>query len=132
MTFDNIKEIYHNGNLLGAHSMSHNKLAHLAREQKEKEIVESKKIIQQICNNPFIPFSYPHGSGDSYDEETKKLLKENKLCCSVTTIEGLNGKNIDLYELKRINIGNFNRIELVTYLTGFVGEAKFVLEKFLK
>jgi len=132
MTTDEIKDVCHSGNLLGSHSMSHDNLTFLPVSLQKEEIFQSKKIIQKICNNYFIPFSYPYGTKNSFDNEIKTSLKKNLFSCGVTTIEGLNGKNTDLYELKRIEIGNFKKIEFIVHMSGFIGDIKIMLKKLIK
>ena len=65
------------------------------------------EAVKQFGASDFIPFSYPYGTQDSYDRETKELVKNSGMGCAVTTIEGLNNFGSDPFELKRIEIGNF-------------------------
>jgi peptidoglycan/xylan/chitin deacetylase (PgdA/CDA1 family) len=133
MSLNEIRALLKSGNLIGAHSMSHNCLADLPETaKKHEEIFKSMETVKQFGVTDFIPFSYPHGTRSSYDHETKDFVKNSGMSCAVTTIEGLNDPNTDPYELKRIEIGNFGRMEFVAHLSGVVGDIKIMLKKIIK
>lgn len=132
MTPEEIAVLLANGNLIGAHSMSHNRLSGFSPQKKREEIYTSRDVAKQFCTNDLIPFSYPHGTRNSYDGETKNLVEDSGMCCAVTTIEGLNSARSDPFELNRIEIGDFGRMEFVSHLSGVIGDIKIILKRILK
>lgn len=132
MNKDEIEEIVSHGHLIGAHSMGHENLASMTFPQVKSDIIESKEVINKLSYNRFMPFSYPYGTKKAFNAKIKNLLNENGYSCAVTTLESLNGINSDLFELKRIEIGDFNMPEFISHLSGFIGDVKIILKKLMQ
>lgn len=84
---------------IGSHTVSHISLPNKQIEIQKRELIESKKNLEQWTGEKVEYFSYP--SGD-YSEEQKELAKESgyKLCFTTdTTYIDLNG--IDKYSIPR-------------------------------
>lgn len=58
---------------LGAHTMSHLTLTSITREKSKKEIIESKKTLEECINEEVTSFAYPKGI---YNDEHVKIVKE--------------------------------------------------------
>lgn len=127
-----LRDLLKEGHRIGAHSMAHEPLADMPPGLKDKEIRESKNKIQEITGKSFLPFAYPFGDRKSFNKVDKEMLKAAKLDCAVTTVEGLNGVTADVYELKRIEIGNFGKIEFSVHLSGIMGDLKWLAKKMIK
>jgi peptidoglycan/xylan/chitin deacetylase (PgdA/CDA1 family) len=65
------------------------------------EIADSKKIIEVELNEPVRMFSYP---GGAFDEDIKRMVREEGFDCAVTVRRGTNNRESDLYELRRIGM----------------------------
>jgi peptidoglycan/xylan/chitin deacetylase (PgdA/CDA1 family) len=89
---------------IGAHSMHHELLASLDDDTLEAEIAESKRAIESVVNGETVSFCYPFGGVGAWDDRAVKQLRENGFACAVSTIEGLNSGETDLYALRRIRI----------------------------
>ena len=76
MTEIQIKELNNEGFEFGSHSMSHPHFNKLDYNNFEKEIINSKKLIEKIINKEVSSFTYPFGSRADLNFE-KRLLKEN-------------------------------------------------------
>jgi peptidoglycan/xylan/chitin deacetylase (PgdA/CDA1 family) len=46
---------------IGSHGVSHGNSCRLSDEEFRREVVESKKALEDITNNPITSFSFPHG-----------------------------------------------------------------------
>jgi len=132
MTAQEIEKLVAAGHTIGAHSMSHNMLSRLPMNLREREIYASRDIVREITKNRAVPFSYPFGTRDSFEAVDKELLGRSQLECGVSTIEGLNGPKTDIYELRRIEIGNVGRIAFVVRASGIIGDMKLLLKKMIK
>lgn len=77
INLNQIKEMKANGMEFGFHTVHHKRLEKLNYDEQEYEIMTSYKELLKfnIIEND-APFSYPFGS---YNEDTKKILKENKI-----------------------------------------------------
>lgn len=58
---------------VGSHTVSHPHLAELSAEQQYKEMLESKKRLEEITGTEIVHFSYPHGS---YNEESLTMAEK--------------------------------------------------------
>jgi peptidoglycan/xylan/chitin deacetylase (PgdA/CDA1 family) len=89
----------------GAHTINHEILSRLSETEMNREIKESKEIIERETGIPVRHFAYPNGTRDDFNDTVKGIVAQY-YDCALTTIEGLNESGDDLYELKRVNIGN--------------------------
>ena len=132
LSVDEIQELSANGFSFGGHTMSHPKMANLSFERKKTEIEQTKSLLSSIINCRLCAFSYPHGQKTDFDQQDKQLLKDNGFTCALTTVEGLNDKDTDIFELKRIEVGEFSHYEFILHLTGVFGTAKTYFKNLLK
>lgn len=77
MSAEQIRDAEKNGFItIGAHTVSHCMLAALTPEQQEKEILESKNMLETILNHKVKHFSYPFGGSSDFDDTFVKIVKE--------------------------------------------------------
>jgi len=86
----------------GSHTANHPFLINLDKDALTREIVESFETIKKKLNSQDILFAYTYGNQGDFNELSKQIVKEQGAVCAVTTIEGLNGREDDLFELKRV------------------------------
>lgn len=89
---------------IGSHAVHHEILSRLPESDAMSEIVNSKNILARRLNSEIDSFAYPNGQPEDFNQEIKKIVFENYKSC-LTTIEGLNKINDNVYNLKRIGIG---------------------------
>ncbi len=104
LTWKEVKKMADAGISFGSHTSTHPVLSVLDYEKAEREIASSKKNIEIKLNKKIDLFAYPYGNKGSFDSNTKKILAGYNFLCAVSTIEGFDNLNSDLYELKRISI----------------------------
>lgn len=104
LSWKEIKKMADAGISFGSHTSTHPVLSLLDYEKAEKEIIDSKKNIEVKLDKKIHLFAYPYGNKDSFNSNIKKILAGYNFLCAVSTIEGFNNLNSDLYELKRISI----------------------------
>ncbi len=102
LTWQEIKEMSENGVSFGAHTLTHPILTKVSLDEARKEILESKRIIEEKIGKSVATFAYPNGSASDFNEDIKSLLKEGSFQCACTTVFGRNYQKTDPYELKRI------------------------------
>lgn len=61
---------------VGGHTVTHNSLAFERTDQQTQEIVESKRIIEEITGRKINVFSYPFGGKEDYDYNTLRIVEE--------------------------------------------------------
>jgi len=104
---------------LGAHTISHCNLNNISDEEKQREIVDNKVMLEKAFDTRVSSFAYPFGI---YSEEDCRLVKEAGYKTAVTTNEGIDTVP-DLMQLKRVKIsGRENYLAFVLRMRlGFRG-----------
>jgi peptidoglycan/xylan/chitin deacetylase (PgdA/CDA1 family) len=101
LNWSQIEEMHRQGVEFGAHTVSHSILTTITREEAEREIVDSKRSIEERLQTPVTQFAYPNGTARDFDEQTKTLVKQAGFTAAVSTIFGTNTPATDRYELRR-------------------------------
>ncbi len=88
---------------IGSHTMTHANLDAIDDEQRSKEMVKSRSILQQQTGQAINSFAYPFGIYSNADIEAARLAGYNT---AVTTIEGIDEilPKPDFLQLKRIKV----------------------------
>ncbi len=100
LELNEIFEMKRAGFSFGSHTNEHPHLPRLLREEKQREISDSKKILEEMLDFPVSFFCYPYGE---YDQETVELVREAGYQGACSNIPGSNRK-IDPYLLERTEI----------------------------
>lgn len=96
---------------IGGHTVTHSSMNDQSPEDQNKEIVNSKKRIEEIIGKRIDVFSYPFGGISDYSIKTMELLKENDYIRSFTTNSGMCGVDTHLYEIPRNWVNNTMTVE---------------------
>lgn len=86
-----------------AHTMFHPILPNCSDLEAEKEIAESKQILEENFDLEINSFAFPNGN---YSEREIKIAKLNGYECCLTVEKGLNSFNDDLFRLKRFSFSD--------------------------
>lgn len=132
LSWEDILEMIDNNISIGSHTVSHPKLSALTDNEIEREVGESKDIIQRHINKEVVCFSYPYGGRDFFNERIKEMLKRNGYQCACSTIYGINDLNSDLFELKRIPINYYeNETIFMIKVFGLLNPVARFMDRFL-
>lgn len=74
MTWDMVKEIQSLGHVIGSHTTTHANLKGLTTFELQKEIIDSKKIIENITGHPCDFFAFPFGTREYFDQYAIDLV----------------------------------------------------------
>lgn len=77
---------------IGAHSVSHNMLR--KNDDREADIVDSKKVLEKLLNTEIIFFAYPYGSIQAVDRESIAIAQRNYDCAFSTLYSVLNDHSV--------------------------------------
>lgn len=69
---EELRELADAGHVIGCHSHSHLRLSRLPRENWDREIAMSKRILEEIIGQPVTDFSYPYGMRRHFSEELRR------------------------------------------------------------
>ncbi len=103
LTDQQVRDLLESGLIeIGSHTLTHDNLPVLSLEQKKREILESRKQLQQSFAISCHSFCYPFGL---YDETDIKLVKQAAYTNATTVEKGISDLNsADPFKLKRITI----------------------------
>jgi len=121
LSWEEIKKMNKLGISFGSHTCTHPALSTLNHKKVKKEIINSKRKIETKLHKQINLFAYPYGNKDSFNLNIKQILANNNFLCAVSTIDGFNNLNSDLYELKRICIINEPLYYFKLRIEGFEG-----------
>ena len=99
-----IREMEKNNISFGSHTITHRTLSSLTSEEIVKEVRDSKITLESQLGQKINSFAYPVGSRVDFNEEIVEIVKESKYTCACSNMYGINGKNADMFSLKRIGI----------------------------
>jgi peptidoglycan/xylan/chitin deacetylase (PgdA/CDA1 family) len=88
----------------GSHTHTHPVLSRCSVAVQREELRCSRDLLREHLGRADL-FAYPNGSRADFTIDTRRLLADLGYCCGVSTIEGLNRRNADLYALKRVHVG---------------------------
>ena len=102
LTSNQISEMQSYGFSFQPHTMSHPDLGKINAKEAEKEILESRELIESITGRKCRYFSYPFGETSTFNNNCITILRKNKFIAAVTTNEGFNKIGANPYTLKRV------------------------------
>jgi peptidoglycan/xylan/chitin deacetylase (PgdA/CDA1 family) len=119
LTWDDIKEMSHNGISFSSHSVNHQFLTKIPLESAKYEISQSKRDIEEKLGGQVTAFAYPFGD---FNPELVNFVKEAGYKCAVSVSPGkLISIEDDTYKLPRIlSIQNFSKFK--TMVCGLWGD----------
>jgi peptidoglycan/xylan/chitin deacetylase (PgdA/CDA1 family) len=99
--WDQLKDLISKGNSIGSHSVGHRDLSTLSAEQQEKELKDSKQILEDHLGISIKAFCFPSGK---FDQTTLTLLPEAGYALSFSTKSGKVHIGDNRYSLNRVGI----------------------------
>jgi peptidoglycan/xylan/chitin deacetylase (PgdA/CDA1 family) len=90
---------------VGGHTVNHEILSQLNKNELDYEIGESINCLKTITGREIDLFSYPEGQENHYNEDVIMAMKKHGVKICPTAISGHNGPKTSKYELKRIMVG---------------------------
>jgi peptidoglycan/xylan/chitin deacetylase (PgdA/CDA1 family) len=107
MSFDNLKELYENGNNIGSHGYNHYFLNYLSKEKQYFEITQSLNYFSDIMKKNWI-MCYPYGA---YNTNTIEIIEKLGCAGAITTIpDSVLLSNYDKFKLPRWDTNDFPKV----------------------
>lgn len=108
---EQLRELPKFGVDLGSHSMSHPRLIELPDADLEQELVESRRLLGDICRGRIELLAYPYGA---YDERVKSAAERAGYVGACSTRSGFNADGVDVFALRRIDIYGTDSMHVFT------------------
>lgn len=109
-----IKEVIGSGLVeLGSHTLDHLYLKLVPKTIAEKQILESKKKLEEKFGIEVKSFAYPYGA---FNKETVELVKDAKYSVAVSVISGVEQSKENLFYLSRVRAGALSGLNMLGVL----------------
>jgi peptidoglycan/xylan/chitin deacetylase (PgdA/CDA1 family) len=106
LTWDEAAEMARAGLVsIGSHTHTHVIIARCDPARAAEELRTSKRIIEGRLGMPCTLFCYPNGRNGDFNAATGAELRAQGYSSALTTVYGANGRDADVYALKRYNLG---------------------------
>jgi len=102
MSWEQIKEVHRCGMEIGAHGVSHTSLTRIPFTRAEKEIKESKEIIEKNIEDACSHFAFPFGSRSDYSQGLIDCVRDSGFSSCLLNIHGYSHLKKDAFCFKRI------------------------------
>lgn len=102
MNRDEIKTAQAMGMEIGAHGLTHTRLAQLQEDDQHREIAECRRILEEVLGHPPQAFAYPYGAETDYSNITMRLVENCGFRYAVSNRYGANPHGADRLALRRI------------------------------
>lgn len=125
LNWNEIKIMQRDNISIGSHTESHTWLPSMTYKEIQKELRNSKEILEKNTGVKIDLFSYPLGG---FDERVKRIAKEEGYVGAVSTNPGEKSLPNDIYALKRVRISETAN-NPITFLVETSGYYTFIKEK---
>jgi peptidoglycan/xylan/chitin deacetylase (PgdA/CDA1 family) len=130
LTWAEVRRLQAGGIEIGSHTLDHPVLSRVGDKEAERQIVESRRLIEARLGSPVRFFAYPNGKRDDISPEVVAAVRRAGYRAAVTTIEGRPGRSSDPFRLERIGAtvgastdaqGRFDEALFAAELSGVLG-----------
>ena len=127
LDWNEIREMQAGGVSFGSHCLSHELLTSLDRTQQERELTESKEVLERRLGIPVEAVAYPNGN---FNAEIKGFAARAGYRCALSVQRGSVSASDDRFELRRVNVhqgcsrglfDGFARGLFACYIEGILG-----------
>jgi peptidoglycan/xylan/chitin deacetylase (PgdA/CDA1 family) len=106
MCWEEIEQLARTGIVdFGSHTHAHPILSTCSVLRQHEELARSQRLLRERLGQADL-FAYPNGRRCDFTVQTTTILRELGYRCGLTTIPGLNRHGVDLFQLRRVNLGS--------------------------
>jgi glycosyltransferase involved in cell wall biosynthesis/peptidoglycan/xylan/chitin deacetylase (PgdA/CDA1 family) len=87
---------------IGSHTLCHRVLARLPRDERRRDLAQSRADLEALAGAPVVHLAYPNGGAGDWDADTRDDAAAAGYSTAMTTIEGINGAGLDPLALRRV------------------------------
>ena len=102
---------------IGAHSVTHPKIASMSPAAQMEEIAGSKRRLETLLDRPVTTFAYPFGGARDYTRETVDLVRRGGYRGACANVPGAIIPDRDPYQLPRLFVHDWDGDEFARRLT---------------
>jgi peptidoglycan/xylan/chitin deacetylase (PgdA/CDA1 family) len=101
---------------LGAHTVTHPVLSALSVVDQRREVLASKRFLEEVADRSVDAFSYPYGRRVDFGPDTTELVRESGFACACTNEPAAVDATSSPFELPRVMVWDRSGDELVEHL----------------
>jgi peptidoglycan/xylan/chitin deacetylase (PgdA/CDA1 family) len=105
LTWAQIRSMQDAGISFGSHTLSHPVVSRLAPEELERELADSKRLLEERLGREVLDFAFPFGKVTDCSSESAAVLSRSGYRSATTTIPGVNTPGTQRFELRRLQVG---------------------------
>jgi peptidoglycan/xylan/chitin deacetylase (PgdA/CDA1 family) len=105
LTWEEIHIMHQAGIGFGSHTLTHPVVSQLAPQELEQELGASKCILEKKLGIPVRDFAFPFGKASDCSTAALEMLSRCGYRSAVTTVPGVNTPRVNLFELRRLQVG---------------------------
>jgi hypothetical protein len=114
LTWDQVRTMEAAGIRFGSHTLTHPVISRLGHAELERELIESKRMIEGQIGHAVLDFAYPFGKAADYGDAAP-IVARCGYRSAATTIWGLNRPGINLHELRRVSVGEAQSLSMFAF-----------------
>jgi peptidoglycan/xylan/chitin deacetylase (PgdA/CDA1 family) len=112
----------------GSHAMDHVRLTDLSPAKARQQIVQSRKVLQDITGKPVLSLAYPYGI---HNEDVKRMTREAGYSFGISVGGRFTRFGEDLFEIRRVHMFPHSSVfDLWKKTTGFYHRYRKLMGKF--
>jgi peptidoglycan/xylan/chitin deacetylase (PgdA/CDA1 family) len=115
LNWNQVREMQRNGIDFGAHTMTHPAMSRLEIPDAERELRESKQLVEERLQRPVRDFAYPFGQPWDCSVDVERLIARCGFRSAVTTSWGVNRTGANPLALRRPQIGQEGSLSLYAF-----------------
>lgn len=115
LTWEQVRVMQKAGIHFGSHTITHPVVSQLGPADLEREILQSRQILEQKLDCPVKDFAYPFGKLNDCGNSARDVLVRCGYRLAVTTIQGVNTPGMDPFALRRSSAGEKNSVAMFAF-----------------
>jgi peptidoglycan/xylan/chitin deacetylase (PgdA/CDA1 family) len=104
LTWEQIHTMLQAGIAFGSHTLSHPVVSQLAPAELERELADSKRLLEEKLGVPVKDFAFPFGKVSDCGAAALEMLSRCGYRSAVTTVAGVNTPQVNPFELRRLQV----------------------------
>jgi peptidoglycan/xylan/chitin deacetylase (PgdA/CDA1 family) len=115
LTWEQLRIMQDHGVVCGSHTLTHPVLSQVDREERLRELRDSRILLERQLGRPVTDFAFPFGQPADIAGTADAELASSGFRSAVTTISGTNRCGANPYALRRVSIGEQPHFGLFAY-----------------
>jgi hypothetical protein len=104
LTWQQVQAMQNEGVTFGSHTISHPVVSRLAETELQRELADSKRMLEEKLGQSVTNFAFPFGQPADCGSDAPSLLPNMGYKSGVTTVSGFNTSTTNPFTLRRVQV----------------------------